>query len=851
MVAAAGSANALEYQFGGVQVYFDTTVSAGVSVRAAERNDLFLPEGNGGPVESRADVLTFNGLTTALNPGGGRVVTLDTQAGTDLMAPGTFDPFDRGDNYDGSINTDDGRLNFDQWDLTSGVIKMTNDIQASWQNYTLFARVNSFYDAVLDSDSSYDRSEIGDGAKTDAARDIDLLDLYVSADYNVGDLPLNLRLGRQVINWGEGTFILNGINTIAPLDVNAFRRPGAEIKEGLLPIWAAYGSIGLPYNLALEGFYQLEWEEIQIDRPGTPFADSDVVLEGSLAGGNQFATSFIGGGPTSGTFRRNCDLSSAVNAAIEGAYTAAGLNNRVCGATGTNPFVDYRTNFPIGTTEFNRLANGDLNTLERIADREASDSGQYGLALRWYSEELNSTEFGFYFMNYHSRLPLVSLRAGSPQVGTSTVGEDSTLLTRGVLGQGCTAADARQTAAGAPQDFGAVGLNALISAVDPVQYAAIQNTLVNDPAGLLSNTSPLLALAQGVYDSLTPHPTRSTATNPLNSANLGIAGATAAGTLARATAINCALALAQGVAGTPDFNMDGNGDFDGILADGAETLTLHSQHSLFLEYPEDIKLYGMSFNTTVGDWGVQGEVAFRTDQPLQLDTDQLTIASGTSQCALPVSASDATLQFDALNTYGLGVRCGGGNGSEITGFTREEVLTAQIGTTATYTNSNPLIGFLGSDLGILVTEVGTMWVPDVPDEEGAGQNNGPRRLSNVCTAGTDLPLGGLLALDPRSGCRPTSFSWGYVLLGQLQYNNAFGTPITLNPTIAWQHDVAGNSPAPLSNYREGRKRVSLALNGSYQSSWRGGISYTNFFGNEKYSRDGDRDFVSVNLSYSF
>ena len=63
MVAAAGSANALEYQFGGVQVHFDTTVSAGVSVRASERNDLFLPEGNGGPVESRADVLTFNGLT--------------------------------------------------------------------------------------------------------------------------------------------------------------------------------------------------------------------------------------------------------------------------------------------------------------------------------------------------------------------------------------------------------------------------------------------------------------------------------------------------------------------------------------------------------------------------------------------------------------------------------------------------------------------------------------------------------------------------------------------------------------------------------------------------------------------
>jgi hypothetical protein len=55
----------------------------------------------------------------------------------------------------------------------------------------------------------------------------------------------------------------------------------------------------------------------------------------------------------------------------------------------------------------------------------------------------------------------------------------------------------------------------------------------------------------------------------------------------------------------------------------------------------------------------------------------------------------------------------------------------------------------------------------------------------------------------------------------------------------------------LSNYREGSKSLSLALNGTYQSSWRGGISYVNNFGNEKFSNDGDTDFVSVNISYSF
>ena len=41
------------------------------------------------------------------------------------------------------------------------------------------------------------------------------------------------------------------------------------------------------------------------------------------------------------------------------------------------------------------------------------DSGQWGLAVRFLAEDLNLTEFGFYFMNYHSRLPVISAQQGS------------------------------------------------------------------------------------------------------------------------------------------------------------------------------------------------------------------------------------------------------------------------------------------------------------------------------------------------------------------------------------------------------------------------------------------------------
>ncbi|WP_164051015.1 DUF1302 family protein, partial [Serratia marcescens] len=45
--------------------------------------------------------------------------------------------------------------------------------------------------------------------------------------------------------------------------------------------------------------------------------------------------------------------------------------------------------------------------VQRGPDRDARDSGQYGFALRYFADELN-TEFGAYYMNYHSRLPIFS-----------------------------------------------------------------------------------------------------------------------------------------------------------------------------------------------------------------------------------------------------------------------------------------------------------------------------------------------------------------------------------------------------------------------------------------------------------
>src|SRR3546814_11113520 len=40
--------------------------------------------------------------------------------------------------------------------------------------------------------------------------------------------------------------------------------------------------------------------------------------------------------------------------------------------------------------------------------------------------------------------------------------------------------------------------------------------------------------------------------------------------------------------------------------------------TLFLDYPENIQLYVISFNTNIGSWAVSGEYGYRPNQPLQI-----------------------------------------------------------------------------------------------------------------------------------------------------------------------------------------------------------------------------------------
>ena len=113
---------------------------------------------------------------------------------------------------------------------------------------------------------------MSDAAKDRVGRDVEVLDAYVAAAFDAGDAAFDFRLGKHVLNWGESTFIPNGINAINPFDVSKLRRPGSELREALLPVGLVSLSVAPTDLLSVEGFYQFDWEPTEIDPVGSYFS---------------------------------------------------------------------------------------------------------------------------------------------------------------------------------------------------------------------------------------------------------------------------------------------------------------------------------------------------------------------------------------------------------------------------------------------------------------------------------------------------------------------------------------------------------------------------------------------------
>ncbi|MCD4719191.1 MAG: DUF1302 domain-containing protein [Desulfobacula sp.] len=557
-------------------------------------------------------------------------------------------------------NGDNGNLNFDKG-LISNAIKATSELEIKKDNFGLFVRGTAFYDyEIMKNDREY--VQLGEIGKEQAGKDVELLDAYIWGAHDFGEVPVMLKVGEQVVNWGESVFIRNGINAINPIDAGAIRVPGSEVREALIPEGMVNFSISPTLNTSIEAIYLYDWGETEADASGTYFSNNDWV--------------------TPDGFKAVLDQS---------------------------PFGDMQ----------DASLDDTFMAIGRSATREASDQGQWGASFKAYVPALNDTEFGFFYLRYHSRLPL----------GSATTGTQAGAQTAGII------------AASAPPIGMAVGVALAGGATVPQAIAA--GTAAGVAAGAPQESSQAIA-----------------------------ATAATGGNVAATTGAYAA---------------------DSYV----ETAKYYS------EYPEDIQLFGVSFNTEAFGWGVQGEVSHRLDVPYQIDDAQL------------IAAAMGAINANQANNNLIG-NYQGQFETDIQGYLLYDVTQAQVALTKMF---RPI---LGSDGGTFITEFGYTYVHDLPSEA---------------------------ILESPSGIVYDSGSWGYRSRLIFKYLNAIG-PVNLFPRIGWNHDVKGSSPTPGRSFLEDRRAVMLGLKATYQS-WSFDVSYSNFFGAGKDNKINDRDFIGCSLKYSF
>ena len=249
-----------------------------------------------------------------------------------------------------------------------------------------------------------------------------------------------------------------------------------------------------------------------------------------------------------------------------------------------------------------------------------------------------------------------------------------------------------------------------------------------------------------------------------------------------------------------------------------------------LLYPEDIHLYGVSFDTRRGRaTRVYGELAYRPNQPLSLNFADLADAfvarnpnsilnrpgSGKNALALPPGAT-----FDAYDRYG--------------------VTTAAIGA------NQGLPGMLGSQQVVVSVEFALSHVNNLPDANviryGRSESYGVAEIPGVpCTdayPGKTCSLQGFI----------TNNAWGYRARVASTYNEVlFGGSLT--PSLLVAHDIRGYSYD--GTFIEGRVLIAPSLRANWGRRYFAEITYLRFTNAAPYSMLIDRDNVVMYAGASF
>ncbi|RQW29730.1 DUF1302 family protein [Rhodobacteraceae bacterium CH30] len=200
-----------------------------------------------------------------------------------------------------AINLDDGNHNFGKGDLTSNRLGLNAEMNLSRGDMGLMLRGTAFYDDVYHKRNANNspntvnkfgaNDQFTDGTQFYSGGRAKFLDAYVYNTWDVGgDKRLTVKLGNQVVAWGESLFYGNASAAQVPFDAVKGLSPGTEVKEMLLPVPQVSGLLELAPNFSLMGYYQFQWKGTELPPAGSYLSNTDL-----LGPGAEFIRSAAGG----------------------------------------------------------------------------------------------------------------------------------------------------------------------------------------------------------------------------------------------------------------------------------------------------------------------------------------------------------------------------------------------------------------------------------------------------------------------------------------------------------------------------------------------------------------------------
>lgn len=225
---AIGSAQAFTFETENVRGSFDSSVTLGLGIRARSPSSSLVTSGATGP----------NAPAGALVP--------EAQLG------------------------DQGNLNYGKGDFFAGQLKGNHELLLKLPSQVTFmARANWVRDftathttGILSATSPVPPvgpDGLSDSARSDLRFKGRLLDLWVSKGFEIGGQQARVRVGNQVVSWGESLFLPGGINSTNAMDIMRLSQPGTQLKEVFLPAPMVSFATGLGHGLNMEAYYQTHW----------------------------------------------------------------------------------------------------------------------------------------------------------------------------------------------------------------------------------------------------------------------------------------------------------------------------------------------------------------------------------------------------------------------------------------------------------------------------------------------------------------------------------------------------------------------------------------------------------------